>query len=364
MELEQQSKAASLANVWRGDQVENRHCGHVAIADNHGRLLAWAGDPGEITFMRSTAKPIQALPAILHHLPEHVGWGSEELALMTASHRGEPMHIAVLEKMLATSGIAESDLGLSETLMSDEKAREALLRRDGEPRRIYHNCAGKHLGLLALCKQLDWPLSNYMHPEHPLQQEILRQVAAIAGMEESGIGKAKDGCGFPVFSMPIWRIALSYARLAAPPAGWGEESQRAAVQRVTSAMQAAPALVEGTDRLATTLLARQGVLAKSGAQGIFALALSEWKLGIAIKVGDGNETVLPFIVSAILASLADSPLVKDRGQALTELAEAVRAEHPSAVMSDSGVPVGWIEPVVKLAYAEGPRRSGRTSWLA
>ena len=364
MELEQQLKAASLANVWRGDQVENRHCGHVAIADSDGRLLAWAGDPGEITYMRSTAKPIQALPALLHQLPEQLGWGNEELAIMTASHRGEPIHIAILEKMLATSGIAESDLGLSETLMSDEKAKEQLLRRDGNPRRIYHNCAGKHLGLLALCKQLNWPLEDYMQAEHPLQQEILRQVATIAGMEETSIGKAKDGCGFPVFSMPIWRIALCYARLAAPPAGWGDDRLRAAVRRVAGAMQSAPVLVEGTDRLATTLLSRQGVLAKGGAQGIFALALSELKLGIAIKVGDGNEGVLPFIVAAILASLADSPLARGRGQSLTELAEAVRAEHPSTVESDSGDAVGWIEPVVKLAYAEGPRSSKRTSWLA
>jgi len=362
MEREQQMRAIPLAQVWRGNLVENSHIGHAAVVDADGRLLAWAGDPGAVTYMRSAAKPVQALPAVMRGVLEQYGWGEEELALMTASHRGDAAHIAVLERMLATSGITESELALPETLMLGESSRERLLRSDGERRRIYHNCAGKHLGLLALCDVAGWPRRGYAQPEHPLQQEILMRLAALSGEEEKRVVRATDGCGFPVFALPIWRIALIYARLASPTGVLDDVVRQAAV-RTTAAMLAQPALVEGEGRLATTLLTG-GMLAKSGAQGVFAIGLPQLRLGLAVKLLDGTEAAMPQIVSALLRSLAASRHGAGAAEDLLALAVRVDAAHHTIVHNDAGAAVGRIEPVVHLAYGEGPRFRRRSSDLA
>ncbi|MFS0727085.1 asparaginase [Paenibacillus sp. 1P07SE] len=363
MQSGEYNRAVSLADVWRGEMIENVHVGHAAVTDAEGRLLAWAGDPGAAVYMRSTAKPVQALPALLHGTFEQLEWGDEELALMTASHRGEPAHIGVLERMLAASGVSESDLGLPETLPTEESARERLLLEGGRRRRIFHNCAGKHIGLLAVCRQQQWPMENYMSPGHPVQVEILNHVAELAGLEPSAVGRATDGCGFPVFALPLWRIALVYARLAAPPAGRITGPVHAALGRIASAMRAAPRLVEGAGRLATTLL-DGGVIAKSGAQGIFGLALPALRIGVAVKIGDGSEAALPAVVASLLRSLAASPLAGHESLAIEGVCSTVLQEHPGTVLSDRGEPVGLIEPTIKLSFGERPRSRGRNTWLA
>ncbi|GGF95662.1 asparaginase [Paenibacillus abyssi] len=352
------SEGTPLVEVTRGKWTENVHNGHVAIADADGRLLAWAGDPGAITFMRSTAKPIQAIPVLMGGVTKEYGLNDEAVAMMAASHCGGPEHVTKLERMLAQIGVTEDGLALPKVYPADQEERDALLRKGAAPRKLYHGCAGKHIGALALCKRQGWPLEHYTQPDHPAQREMLRRVAEFSGIGEGAVGRATDGCGFPVFALPLWRLALAYARLAAPPSGWADAALRAAAERAAAAMNRHPALVEGPGRLASLLLGDDNILAKSGAQGVFAFALRRQRLGVAVKVTDGAEAALPIAVAAILESLAASAHSgPPRQRGLQDIAAAVRERFPAEVRTDAGDAVGRFESVVRLSYGERYPRS-------
>lgn len=363
--IKPQYEGLVIEHELRGQWIENVHFGHVAVVNAEGRLLAWTGDPGMISFMRSTAKPLQAIPGIVSGQLAELGFGDEELALMAGSHTSEEAQIAVLERMLKLAGIEESDLGLPPVFPAALDARDRLMRSHAAPRPIYHTCAGKHIGSLALCRLNGWPLEGYMQPEHPLQQQMLRRVAEFAGIGEAAIGLAVDGCGFPVFALPLWRLALAYARLAAPPAGWGDDGLRGAAAQVTAAMNRRPALVEGSGRLASVLLGDANVVAKSGAQGVFAFALRQQRLGVAVKVMDGNEQALPAAVAAILESLAAHgqmlpPAAGEGGAgAAGDAAQLIRDSFPAELRNEAGTVVGRREAVVRLVYGGGFAKEDR-----
>ncbi|MBW7460367.1 asparaginase, partial [Paenibacillus sepulcri] len=156
----------------RGDRAEDIYSGHVVVVSMDGKIMAHAGDPDIWTFIRSTAKPIQAIPSVRAGVMEKFGFDTRALALMTSSHRGSPEHIAVLEQMLKLTGIKEADLVFDEAKPADPRIRDEWARKGGLPRKLYHVCAGKHIGLLALCKLRGWPMESYTDPEHPLQQEL------------------------------------------------------------------------------------------------------------------------------------------------------------------------------------------------
>ncbi|WP_165822569.1 asparaginase [Paenibacillus montanisoli] len=358
-----------LVRTTRGNWVENVHSGHAAVVSSEGELIAHVGDASIWTYMRSTAKPIQALPSVLGGIVESYGLDDAAIALMCASHQGTEAHIAVLEEMLKRTGVKEEQLVFGESLPASQNARDELLRRGGKPRKLYHVCAGKHIGMLALCKLRGWPLETYAQPEHPLQQELLRTVAAIAGLAPQEIGSAIDGCGLPVFAMPMWRLALVYARFAA----WGGEATGAAAQpsaggasvpgagadasasleaapmadseaiaasakRIAAAMINHPALVEGPDRLASIMLGDDNVVAKSGAQGVFAFALRKERVAVVIKLADGGESPWPEAVCAILEQL----------QLGEELIARISRSISAEIRNDAGQLVGHRESCLTL----------------
>lgn len=333
-----------LVLTTRGAYVENVHSGHVAVVTADGKLTAHAGDANILNFLRSTAKPVQALPSIMGGVLEAYGLGDDAVALMCASHQGTPAHIAVLERMLAQTGVLEEQLVFGAALPVNAEAREALLARGGSPRKLYHVCAGKHIGMLALCKLRGWPMEGYAQREHPLQQELLRIVAAIADVQPADVETAIDGCGLPVFALPLWRLALIYARFAAW--GSGEEAAgelaavSAAARRIAAAMASHPALVEGPDRLASVMLGGGdgNVVAKSGAQGVFVFALLKERLAACIKLADGSESAWPEAVCAVLEQL----------QLGGQLASRIRSQISPELRNDAGQLVGRREACFTL----------------
>lgn len=354
-----------LVLTTRGDLVENVHSGHAAVVTEDGRLVAHAGDANILNFLRSTAKPIQALPSVMGGIIEAYGLGDEAIALMCASHQGTPAHIAVLERMLEQTGVLEQQLVFAPALPANAEARDARLASGGSPRKLYHVCAGKHIGMLALCKLRGWPMETYTQPEHPLQQELLRIVAAIADVQPEAVETAIDGCGLPVFALPLWRLALIYARFAAwggegaaaaQPAASGEAATGsaaatpasaegfaaigAAARRIAAAMASHPALVEGPDRLASVMLGcgDGNVVAKSGAQGVFVFALLREQLAVAIKLADGGESAWPVAVCAVIEQL----------QLGEELARCIRSQISPELRNDAGQLVGIREACVTL----------------
>ncbi|GMK42061.1 asparaginase [Paenibacillus sp. CCS19] len=338
-----------LAVTIRGAETENVHHGHIAVVDAEGQLIAWAGNADVPTFMRSTAKPVQVLPIIsagvmdIHQLPEAA------IAMMTASHRGEPAHVRMLELMLRELAVREEELVFDEGLPLDADARDAYMQSGGKARKLFHNCAGKHIGLLAACKLEEWPMASYAELDHPIQQSIRHWIAELTEMSAADLTGGFDGCGLPVYTIPLSRLALLYARLAAPPASVGEDV-RVMLDRITNAMNAEPDLVEGTGRLASLLLRNRSCVAKSGAQGVFALGLREEGLGLIIKMSDGSESAWPVVLASSIQQLASAGLLSSR--IADQLSQQIGGAFPSSMYNDAGRMIGRREAIVQLQYSE------------
>jgi L-asparaginase II len=257
--------------VRRGDTVESVHRVH-AVAVRNGELLGAAGDPDIVTFMRSSAKPLQALPLARAYpdLPDG------ELAIACASHLADPDQVRAAEALLARAHAREDDL---------ECGVEG-----NPPRRINHNCSGKHAGMLAVCHARGWTTDGYRLPDHPLQRELLDEIRRDTGRAE--LATAIDGCGVVTFALPLRAMAHAFATLEEQDGG----------DRITSAMRAHPDLIRGP-RAADTVLMRAlpGWIAKGGAEGLMCAAGDG--LGVALKAEDGAARALRPALAAFLAGL-------------------------------------------------------------
>ncbi len=290
-----------LANVYRGAQIESFHTGSIAVVDSTGRLVACAGDPGTRTCLRSAAKPFQAIPLIEYGGAEEFDLTGEEIALTSASHGGEPIHISTAAALLRKGEFDESDLLCGAHVPYDEKAA-AELRASGEPPSpLHNNCSGKHAGMLLATRVMDVPSSRYIDPDHPVQALMRTTIGDFAGITTDEIPIAIDGCGVPAFFLSLHRAAFAYARLMAGVLDRYSESG----SRVVEAMTSFPHYVAGSWSITTPLMAAfdGALLAKEGAEGFYAMALSpaireelterlrlpdDCAIGVAIKINDGS----------------------------------------------------------------------------
>ncbi|NMO97291.1 asparaginase [Paenibacillus lemnae] len=327
-----------LMHEYRADVIECIHSGHIVIVNDQGLVKAWAGDPKHIAFTRSSAKPIQAIPAVRGGIMEHYSLTEKELAVMVSSHRGEPEHQSVLKALMQKTGIHESSLVCGKSYPLDENSREDLLRHGGEKRKIHHNCAGKHLGMLAYSKMRGIPLEGYDSLGHPVQQEVLAVMSGLSGMPRENLITGIDGCGLPVFALPLHLLAAVYMKLACPDL-IRDESIRDAVRKITGAMNRHPHLVGGKGRVDTLLLQDENIVAKGGFKGIFGLALKKERLGIVFKVLDGSEEEWAYITASILEQI---------GYSNKRLIESLREAYSSDLYNDSGQKVGSVKTVFTL----------------
>jgi L-asparaginase II len=290
-----------VVEVTRGEVVEARHQVH-AVAVREGRIEFAAGDSGLVTFLRSSAKPLQALP-VVRHRPD---LDDEQIALLCASHRATPEQLAVVRRILAAAPATEDDLECGP-----------------EPTRIEHNCSGKHAGFLALCRSRGWATKGYRLPEHPCQQAMLREVADAAELPPGSIGTAIDGCGVVTFALSLERAAHAFTRLPSLEGGEG----------VVRAMRAHPHLLRGPVAADATLIrALDGWVAKGGAEGLFCAASSDG-LGVALKVVDGAfRAIAPALASTLshlgleAPEIAAEEVVNSRGERVGTLRVATPAQ--------------------------------------
>jgi L-asparaginase II len=263
-----------IVEVVRGDAVESRHRVH-AVAVRDGRIVESAGDPQIVTYMRSSAKPLQALP-LARARPDI---RDDELAIACASHLARPDQLAPVRRLLAAGGATEDDLECGV---------------DGDPpSRLNHNCSGKHAGMLNTCRAHGWAFAGYRLATHPLQQLLLAEVASATGLEPAQILTAVDGCGVVSFAMPLERMALAFARLPSLEGG-------AAVVR---AMRAHPELIAGPGAPDTVLMEQaDGWIAKGGAEALICAAGPDGT-GFALKVEDGGNRARSPATAAFAARL-------------------------------------------------------------
>jgi L-asparaginase II len=289
---------APIAAVWRGGLIESVHRGRYAVYGLSGKVLDSLGDPGGYVYLRSAAKPFQALPLVFSGAAEAFGITDEELAVVCASHNAEPEHIAAVRSILDKVGLSEADLqsGAHPPLYAPAAAR---LSGSGEkPRPIHGNCSGNHAGMLAVCAYAGWDPTRYRDPEGPLQKLIRRTVARLCGLDSEAVRLAGDSCGVPVFALPLLKLALGFARLAAGSEDFPEDLSKA-VKKVRDTMRTYPYMVAGTGRFDTRLMQCTDLVAKSGAEGIFAVGSPEgW--GLALKVSDGaGRAGAPAVLAAL-----------------------------------------------------------------
>jgi L-asparaginase II len=283
--------------VRRGGVVESRHRVH-AVAVQDGAVVAEAGDGGLTTFMRSAAKPIQALPVVRARpdLADH------EIAIACASHLADPQQLEAARSLLANAPAQEDELECG---------------AEGDPpERIRHNCSGKHAGFLVLCRAREWDSRGYRLPDHPCQQTMLREVAEAAGAGEHEIPTAVDGCGVVTFALPLERIAHAFSRLAQLEGG----------KRVVAAMRSNAELIRGPGAPDTELIRGDGGwAAKGGAEGLMC-AVDVNGLGIALKVEDGSSRAVGPALGAFLGRLGlggqrhqTAEVMNSRGEVVGEI---------------------------------------------
>ena len=281
----------------RGQVVESSHKVHVAVFHAEQGLIASAGNPAHRSFVRSAIKMFQVLPFVEAGGVTHFGLTGEELALCTASHGGEPIHVAAARSILAKARVTEAALVCGPHLPLHEATAQAMIAAGEKPGRIHNNCSGKHAGMLACCVCQQWVTNGYHRPSHPLQQRIQSTLARWARIDTGDIEQAVDGCGLPTFALALDAVAEGCARLAAAAA-----DHTTAAAKIFGAMVDHPEFVAGTDRLDTDLMRAAGkrLIAKVGAEGFYCAGVPEMKIGVALKVEDGARRAAEPALIAVL----------------------------------------------------------------
>jgi L-asparaginase II len=330
--------AVPLVRVVRSGLVESLHVGHVAVCDAEGRLIASAGDPNRIVFARSCMKPLQAsvaLRTIEEPMPDR------EVAVMCASHNGEPVHVGAVQAVLKRAGLEPDALRNPPGWPLDPEA----MASSHQPHRLLQNCSGKHAGMLLACMRAGWDPGGYLKPGHPLQRRIRRAVLAATDLEDVKIGV--DGCGVPVHGMPLRSMATLFARLSAPDR-LGALAPSA--DRAVEAMLAEPYLVGGRHSYDTDLMrVTSRVLAKRGAEALECAAILPEGWGVAVKIDDGGSRAGAPALIATLRKLG--------GLSATELREL--APHAMPRVTGGGRTVGHLEMALDL-HSTGRVPAART----
>ena len=314
----------------RGGKIENIHHGIICVINDKKEVIYEKGNIESHVYYRSALKPIQAIPVFTTDIIEKYQLTQQESALFSASQRGEKYHQEALGSLIHKLGLAEELLVCGASYPLNDKPNEQYVWDHKPKRKLLHNCAGKHLGFLAYAQEKGYELSTYDKPEHPLQQEILKQLINLSETPIDNINKGMDGCGAPVYGVPLRNMAISYLKFVAPELI--DDAQIAqAVTQIGEVMNAHPEIIASHNFICTALLEDNNIIAKGGAQGVYCLALKKERISIALKVLSGSELVWPVLVAQILEKLNYS-----NRETISRL-HAIRSKD---IMNDGGKPIG------------------------
>ena len=342
--------AEPLVEVRRGSITESRHRGHIVAVDGDGQIVARLGEPGLVTYLRSSSKPHQAVPLIASGAADRFGFTEKEVAIACGSHNGEEAHTATVARMLEKIGLDASALKCGAHEPYSAEAALELRRRGEQPSVLHNNCSGKHAGMLALALHLGAPVENYDRPDSPVQLNIARRIEQFSGVPIEDVAVGVDGCGVPTFGVTVRAMALMYARLVAPPQDF-DEATRGACERIVAAMTRHPEMIGGSaERLDTVIMQSEpgGIVSKVGAEGVYTagvLPCAEWPrgLGLALKIEDGEDRrARPTVV---IESLRQLGVLKD------EALEAVKPYASFMIENRRGDEVGEVRASFELRRA-------------
>jgi L-asparaginase II len=311
-------------SVTRGGRIESEHRAVVAVVDRNGDVIASAGDSDFFAYLRSSAKPFQAIPLVASGAADAYGFTESELAFCCSSHHAEATQqqavVTMLEKIDASPELLQC--GAAPPLDESEFARVTLGIVPKSP--LQNCCSGKHTGMLATCLHLGYPVESYLSPEHTLQVQILEVVSEAMQREPASIALAADGCSVPTFGATVTDFARAFAALASPSTAPSAliRSHEATIARLLAAMTAYPENIAGKGSLDTELmrLSNRKIAAKLGAEGLLCMALPDQEVGIAIRMCDGTYRGLNILAIEVLEQLGlvDATELADMQSALNQ----------------------------------------------
>lgn len=278
-----------LVAITRSNRIECMHFGYICVTDTNGKIIYNIGDPETPVYLRSTAKPFQAIALVQSGALDKFNLSMEELAITCASHSGQDYHLATVQSILRKIGLSEEHLCCGSAMPYNQEASEALIRKGEKPSQLHNGCSGKHAGMLAVCRYYDYPAAGYCSPEHPVQKLIANIIAEMLGIEVGDIVIGLDGCGIPTFMVSMKQAAYLYSQLAAGISG--STGYKESLEIIQDAMKSYPRMISGDKEFCTELNACTlgKAIGKVGAEGMYCIALPEKRLGICIKITDGRE---------------------------------------------------------------------------
>lgn len=289
-----------LVEVTRGGRIESRHAGAAVVVDADGRVLFGVGDTDAAVYPRSAVKALLALPLVETGAADRLGLSAAELALACSSHSGEPEHAEVAASMLAKAGRDVSTLECGTHWPTRVSSARNLAAAGLVPSALHNNCSGKHSGFICLACDQGHDTKGYIQPDHPTMRAVTAALAETTGVQLDAGRMAIDGCSIPTYAIPLRALAHGFARFGT---GAGMTPDRAAAaSRLRAAVAAHPFLVAGTGRFDTNLMEALGarVFSKTGAEGVFCVALPELGLGIAVKCDDGAGRAAEVATAALI----------------------------------------------------------------
>jgi L-asparaginase II len=350
-----------LFELTRGQIVESIHFGAIAVVDSRGKLLFSHGDPQTVVFLRSSAKPFQALPFFERGGPEHFGLTQQEQALICASHEGADEHVRTAEAIQAKAGIHEGDLKCGVHMPGDATAYKALIASGEAPTPNRNNCSGKHSGMLAHAKMRGLPLDSYLDMDHPVQQDILIGFAEMCKYPREKVDIGIDGCSAPNFAVPLYNSALAFARLCDPHDVSATRAE--ACRAITSAMTSHPEMVSGDYEFDCRLMqtGNEKIVCKRGAEGFQAIGLTPGVLGsgsagvgITVKVSDGDLLFRTIDIEPLnrVRPAVTLEILRQIGALTGSQFKELRDFGPTLpIKNHRGIVVGESRPVFKLERA-------------
>ena len=290
-----------LVDVSRGDIIESCHAGAYAVVDNAGNIIDSKGDINKHIYARSSLKPIQALFLLQSGAADHYRLGSKHIAIACASHSGEKQHTDLVEQWLQVLNLSVKTLECGSHRPTNRHYSKELLLKGQPITELHNNCSGKHTGFLCAAVHCGYDTNGYINPQHPLQIAVTNVIEESVEYSVNTQNPGVDGCGIPLYAIPLERLAYGFARFTALH-GSNTTSQKHR-HRIVDSMLSEPFYVAGTDRFCTQIMQNTGgsMVVKTGAEGVYIGMLREQGIGIALKIDDGATRASEVLMAHLLS---------------------------------------------------------------
>jgi len=330
-----------LVKEYRGKLLDNIHVGYICVVDEKSNVIGHTGNPEEFVYYRSTAKPIQALDTIALGLDKRYNVTEEESILFASSHAAESFHVDALLSIMKKTAITEDMLIMLPASPTNKPANEERIRSGLPLRKIYHNCAGMHMSLMLIQRELGGDILDYWKEDALVNSVSMKTISVISELPERNIGIGIDGCGVPVFAVSMKNAAVAFKNLACIDT-IKDEKLSSAAEKYIPLFNKYNRMIRGTGFICSLINKDTNIIAKGGGAGVYAIGLKKERIGISIKLADGTENTWPVIISEIF---------KQIGYYNSDTAKILDNLNNGIIYNDNKYPIGHCETVFKLSGA-------------